>query len=192
MRDYLIRIPLLILPYGFLVVYRRLSKYLSAHLFQHKKLLSFNKELRNIADKETCFILANGFSVSRQDLSLLKKKDVFSVSNGYLHKGFENLKPLVHLVPQITYHKKVLSNNVVKWFEEIHSHLPRDTKIIVSTSEYEVINTNGLFKDRQIYYLDLKKSFGDLVDNSKIDLTLSVPMIESVPVMAIIVAMYMG
>lgn len=160
---------------------------LSPHIAQ---ALRANQKLMGRHQGERCFILANGPSVKGLDLSLLEGETVITVSNGYLHSDFGKFRPRYHCVPQITY-GLMKSQDVVRWFEEMHSHLG-NAELFLSSTEAELVRDHNLFAGRVVQYLFLADSFDDRPSKEIVDISQVVPGVESVPVMALMIAMYLG
>jgi hypothetical protein len=149
-----------------------------------------NRELRGIHQGEACILLANGPSVREVDLTSLVGRQAFSVSNGYFHAGFENLRPAYHCVPQITY-GRMTEEDVVRWFREMHSRL-LDAELFLSDTEYDLVQRHRLFTGRIVHYLSMRGDFDDLKNLEIPDLSKTIPRGQSVPIMVCLVAMYMG
>lgn len=184
----LIRILIMLLPHGvyaFLLQWRlqRGKRAVPANL------LAQNAALKNRHRGERCFILGNGPSVKEIDLSALAGQIVISVSNGYLHSGYSLVCPKYHCVPQT--HHPMTEDDIVRWFIEMHANLG-DAVLFLNETEAELVERHGLFKGREIHYLDMRESFDSWNDRNIIDLTKSVPRVQSVPVMVLMVAMYLG
>lgn len=185
-----IKILLLFLPHG-------LSKYLESYssnglirYFKYKKILARNITFKSAAvGSDRCFILCNGPSVKKQDLSRLKNEVVISVSSGYLHNQFSEISPQFHCVPQITY-GLLTETDVVTWFREMDAYLG-NAILFLSDSEYDLVQKYGLFKNRQVHYLNLGRRF-ITNENQLFDLSKMLPAPASAPIMCLMVAMYMG
>jgi hypothetical protein len=121
---------------------------------------------------------------------LLEGENVITVSNGYLHSDFDKFRSRYHCVPQITY-GLMNSEDVIRWFEEMHSYLGA-AELFLSSTESELIRNHNLFSGRTVRYLMLGKSFDDRSSDEIIDISQPVPRVESVPVMALMIAMYLG
>ena len=160
-----------------------------------KKLVSNNelrknKEIHNIHGGERCFILGNGPSVGKIDLSMLAGEFVISVSNGYLHKNYSLIAPRYHCVPQITY-GLMTEMDVIAWFTEIHQSIG-DAELFLNETEYDVVRKHNLFVGRKVHFLAMRDNFDELKTHQIPDLVVAIPRVQSVPVMAIMIAMYMG
>jgi hypothetical protein len=164
---------------------RSVGKYI-----KYRAILNKNKSLkdRHVADKRS-FILCNGPSTKDQNLLPLKNEYVISVSSGYLFKDFDVIAPKYHCVPQITY-GLMKEDDVVEWFNEMDSRLG-DAELFLSLSEYELVQKYELFPKRKVYFLCLGRIFSES-EREVINLASIIPGVGSVPIMALMVAMYLG
>jgi hypothetical protein len=153
-------------------------------------LISRNSDLKDRHRGARVFILCNGPSVKKQNIQPLKDELVISVSSGYLHPDYAEIAPGYHCVPQITY-GLMTRTDVVAWFREMHDRLGKAT-LILSDTEEPLVREEGLFPGRDVRYVHLKGLFSDLPPGTIPDLTAAIPGIQSVPILALMLAMYMG
>ncbi|QKK16547.1 hypothetical protein [Rhizobium indicum] len=179
----------MLLPYGVHELRRRLS---TRHKFSADvaRSLAENRQLAGQHEGGRCFILGNGPSVKGLDLSRLHGEAVITVSNGYLHSDFGKFQSRYHCVPQITY-VTMTSEDVIDWFNEMHSHLGA-AELFLSSTEAELVRKHNLFSGRTVRYLVLGESFDERTSEEIVDISQPVPRVESVPVMALMIAMYLG
>lgn len=152
--------------------------------------LAANAALRGRHAGQHCFILGNGPSAKGLDLAVLRGKTVISVSNGYLHRDYAAIAPRYHCVPQVTY-GRMKSLDVVTWFREMHARLGA-AELFLNETEAALVREHGLFEGRKVHYLAFRESFDEIESTALIDLSGPVPRVESVPVMALMIAMYLG
>ena len=155
-----------------------------------EKLIRNNERLASINSGKRCFILGNGPSVKDIDLTQLKGELIFSVSNGYLHNGFSDICPKYHCVPQVTY-GRMTEHDVVEWFKEMHDNIGL-AELFLNESEAELVERYGLFQGRTINYVALLENFDAWQGREVINISKPIPRCQSVPVMALMIAMYMG
>jgi hypothetical protein len=153
-------------------------------------VLEANASLKNRHQARRCFILGNGPSAKMLDLRRLYGETVFSVSNGYLHNGYSAVAPAYHCVPQITY-GRMTEADVLAWFREMDQRIG-NAELFLNETEAELVERYGLFADRRVHYLALRESFDEMLGRHIPDLAQPVPRVESVPVMVIMIALYMG
>ncbi|WP_199525700.1 MULTISPECIES: hypothetical protein [unclassified Herbaspirillum] len=154
------------------------------------ELLASNSLFRGKHGGHACVILGNGPSAKELDLSALTGKIVISVSNGYFHRDYQTIAPRYHCVPQITYGRMTEADTVL-WFEEMHAHLG-DAELFLNETEENLVRRHDLFHGRKVHYVAFRESFDELSSPAIPDLTKPIPRIESVPIMALMIAMYLG
>ncbi|MBX5170636.1 hypothetical protein HJB84_12320 [Rhizobium sp. NZLR1b] len=179
----------MLLPYGVHELKRRLE---NRHKFSADvaSSLAENRQLAGLHAGQRCFILGNGPSVKGLDLSRLQGETVITVSNGYLHSDFDKFQSRYHCVPQITY-VSMTSEDVIDWFKEMHSHLGA-AELFLSSTEGELVRKHNLFSGRTVRHLVLGESFDERTSEEIVDISQPVPRVDSVPVMALMIAMYLG
>lgn len=179
-----------LLPQGVHVLrHRMLSKAATPNLLP-RNVLAANASLKNRHRGQRCFIVGNGPSVKQIDLRRLHGETVLSVSNGYLHEGYVTMAPAYHCVPQITY-GRMTEADVVSWFREMDQGIGR-AELFLNETEAALVKKHGLFPGRKLHYLALRESFDELDDLKIIDIAQPIPRVESVPIMALMIAMHLG
>jgi hypothetical protein len=81
--------------------------------------------------------------------------------------------------------------DVVAWFREMHDRLGKAT-LILSETEEPLVCEEALFPGRDVRYVHLKGLFSDLPPGTIPDLTNAIPLVQSVPILALMLAMYLG
>lgn len=155
-----------------------------------RRLAAPNAELRGLHRGKRCFILCNGPTVRKQNLRPLKGEVVFSVSNGYHHPDFSVFTPRYHCVPQVTY-GRLNEEDVIRWFNEMHEKLG-DAELFLSTTEEKLVRTHRLFPGRNIHYVLLYDRLEDRLSDTIPDIAGPIPRVQSVPIMVLMTALYMG
>jgi hypothetical protein len=155
-----------------------------------ERLAAPNAMLRSRHMGRRGFVLCNGPSVAQQNLLPLRDELVFSVSSGYLHPDYDRIKPRYHCVPQITY-GRLTEEDVVRWFEEMHARIG-DAELFLSATEEPLVRSHGLFAGRTIHYVFFYDKFDEMVSRQIPDIAVSIPRVQSVAVMGLILALYMG
>jgi hypothetical protein len=156
--------------------------------FSKRKILNKNRSIKDIHKDERCFILCNGPSVNIQNLLLLKDEIVISVSSGYLHDKYSEIKPRYHVIPNITF-GKFTHEHAIAWFREMDQHLLSDI-LFLGTEQYSMVKKSGLLASKNIHYIGMYGDFNDNFCIPRIDTFIS--GVQSVPILAIMIAMYMG
>ena len=157
---------------------------------EDKALLDKNILLKDRHKGERCFILGAGSSIKKQDLKKLAGEYVISVSNTYVHPDFHIFKPKYHVLPAIlAWHSKLYSKEkFIEWLKEMEEKT-LDAEMFFHIGDRELIESNGLFRNRKIHWNEYCKWNEDF--KTEIDLS-CVPEIGSVSEFAITVALYLG
>ena len=155
-----------------------------------QRLAAPNAALKSRHRGQRAFILCNGPTTLQQNLLPLAGELVFSVSSGYLHPDYDRIKPRYHCIPQITY-GRMTEQDVVAWFTEMHERIG-DAEVFLSATEENLVRTQGLFPGRTVHYLFLNEDFDPLASRDIPDITSAAPGVQSVPIMALMVGLYMG
>ncbi len=149
-----------------------------------------NSELRNVHAGRRCFVLCNGPSVLNQDLRLLEGELVISVSSGYHHPEFRRFQPQFHCLPQVTF-GKFTEADAISWFGEMHAKLG-DAELFLNYTEEPLVRRHGLFPGRTVRYVNLSEDMDRMEGRAIPDLSVPIPGVQSVSVMCLMVAMYLG
>ena len=154
------------------------------------RLCAPNIEYRNRHQGQRCFIVCSGPSVKRQNLLPLKNEITFFVSTGFLHPDYSTIQPDYHCLVDVLPTPKLPLEKFVEWFKLLDSKIG-DTQVFLSAADEKFIKQNDLFRDRRVSYLNMGLAWNS--DQKTIyDLTKKIPGIQSVPIEAIMIAIYMG
>ncbi|MCX6031983.1 MAG: hypothetical protein NT169_22135 [Chloroflexi bacterium] len=151
-------------------------------------LLSRNLELHNRHLGERCFILATGPSIKTQDLKLLKTETCIAVSNFLVHPDYAVIRPQYYCLAP--YHPPITEDSWQAWMTEIAGKTLNAT-MFFGLADRERNEINGRFAGRQVHYLKFGGALDDLVRDG-VDLSMAVPGPQSVTIMALLIAIYMG
>lgn len=152
-----------------------------------KNLLKINRQFRNLHRDRRCFILATGPSLKTQDLRLLKDDLCIAVSNFFVHPDFSYINPAYYCVAP--YHLPITEIAWHKWLHQLDSSTS-DTTFFFDLADYERNLSEGLFSSRDKGWLQMKGNWESVYEG--IELTRAVPRPQSVSVMALMIAIYMG
>ena len=177
-------LPPILISFGYMVV-KRVSE------FKNRRFLRKNERFKNLYVGKRCFIVGNSSSIKNYNLKKLAGEKVFSVSNGYLHSDYNVYKPEFHCVPQLTYSDDeggMNAETASRWITEI----TRNTGNAILFF-HEKIRRVRLSKDvlsgREVSWI---ATSGAAENDRDIDLARCIFSIQSVPQMAISIAIYMG
>jgi hypothetical protein len=157
---------------------------------KRRHLCRNNIKFRDIHQGRRCFILCNGPSINQQNLLPLKNEIVFSVSNGYYYKDYNAIRPRYHCVPRLSCNKRFTADVAIAWFKEMDKGIG-DAELFLDAADEPLVRGNRLFPGRKINYLYMGISFSGKFRET-IDISKLVPAPQSVPVMCLMIAMYMG
>jgi hypothetical protein len=153
-----------------------------------------NARYQNLHKGKRCFIIASGPSIKTQDLTLLKDDISIAVSNSFVHKDYSIFKSQYHCVPDMLggHHEYIAGkkDKFAEWLREMDGSLGQ-AEVFMSAGDRNWISSLGIFKSRRVNYL-LFENLWESVSARGIDLTRAIPSVQSVSVMALQVAIYMG
>jgi len=155
---------------------------------QERVLLRKNFALRDIHKGERCFILATGPSIKHQDLKLLQDEICIAVSNFFVHPDYAVVDPKYHCIAP--YHPPITEVAWQNWMDEIEKST-RDTKMFFGLTDKNRNESRGYFKGRDLYYLRFGGLWGKILPHD-VDISRTLPGPQSVTIMALYIALYMG
>ncbi|MDD3173221.1 MAG: hypothetical protein PHF63_06125 [Herbinix sp.] len=148
-------------------------------------LLKTNQRLKDIHKGQRCFVLGNGPSLSKIDLSLLKDEITFTVNDLYYNENFDKINTTYHLFADPLYFTE-LEGTIMKLTNKFS---PKG--IFIESSGYQKMVQNDLNSKYSIYVY----ANGIEVDDLKfmqMDLCKLLPYYCTVVQSAITIASYMG
>ena len=162
-----------------------------------RNILRKNASLKNIySEKDRCFIVGNGPSLEKQDLSFLANEHVFVVNWFYKHESFHKISPEYYsFIDQyaLTDYKYGLYSRYSEWWRQLNKALEKSsrTKLFLSLNNVDSVVKHHLFKNTDVYYLlpslDMNK-YGI----RKVDLCGRIPSGISVIIASMLIAYYVG
>lgn len=155
---------------------------------QEKALLNKNLALKDIHKGERCFILATGPSIKHQNLKLLQGENCIAVSNFFVHPDYSIIDPRYYCVAP--YHPPITEDAWQQWMDEIDKNAG-GAKLFFGMSDKVRNEMHGRFRDRDIYYLRFGGLWGRNIPRS-IDISRMIPGPQSVSIMALYIALYLG
>lgn len=156
---------------------------------EEQAILSANASLRNRHAGERCFIIATGPSIKTQDLTVLAGETCIGVSNFFVHPDFALINPRYYCVAP--HHPPITVPDFQAWMRELEQRTSDDMVMITGLANRPLWQEGRLFTRRSTHFLKLGLPW-DVQSTRAIDLTQAVPHIQSVTVMALLVALYMG
>ncbi|WP_292522447.1 hypothetical protein [Methanoculleus sp.] len=155
---------------------------------QGKALLKKNIALRETRKGERCFILATGPSIKRQNLKLLQNEICIAVSNFFVHPDYTIINPEYYCIAP--YHLPITEGAWQKWMDEIEKNTG-EAKLFFGISDKNRNEMHERFRKRDVYYLKFGGLWGRNTPRS-IDISRMIPGPQSVSIMALYVALYLG
>lgn len=167
--------------------YRLVSKY-DIELKQDSEYSIFqkNSKYKNIHTGERVFILCTGPSINKLDLTKLKGEKTIAVSSFYLHKDCQLISPEYYCLPTL---EEDCFSVREEFFKEVQQNM-LDANYFFSIIDRPYIEQMKEYEGMNVNYI----SFSSIpnYENSDIDLTRLVLTPQSVPIMAMEIALYMG
>lgn len=153
-----------------------------------KAVLKQNRQFHNCHVGERCFILATGPSIKKQDLKPLQNEVCIAVSNFFVHPDYALIKPRYYCIAP--YHLPITEEAFQAWMTDLAQGSGNAT-MFFSLSDLDRIQQNGNFASRQHHYLNFAGTWSS-VSHAGVDLFKPLPVPQSVPIMALLIALYMG
>jgi len=153
-----------------------------------RRELERNRIFYNIHREQRCFILATGPSIQKQDLAPLQNEVCIAVSNFFVHQLFSAIQPKYYCVSG--YHKPASESDWLNWIRQIETCIGTAT-LFLSVGDRERIMRHELFIDKSLHYLLLDLPLQKMLKH-RIDVTRSILSPQSVSIMALQLAVYMG
>lgn len=154
--------------------------------------LQRNAKLKNLYSNNRCFIVGNGPSVAKQDLSVLKNEFVFTVNTGYLMKQFELLNTNFHVfVDSMFFSDRLDKLEHDKFVMDLKKYMGNKVKCFFPyTKSINFIKSYGLDNILDVFYLE--ENLQDFWTYKDIDFTKNTPLTGTVVLTSVMLAMYMG
>jgi len=153
-----------------------------------KELLNRNQVFKNKHKNYRCFVIGNGPSLNKQDLSLLSNEITIAVNAFCKHPIVEKWQPTYYCFADPLYFDG--SKEMRNFFQNLQQKI-YSSKYLVPIYAKNVIENQELLPKEQTYYAAFRGNLNNGL-NYNIDLTESIPGAQSVSQLAIMWALYMG
>ena len=150
-----------------------------------KAIIARNSKFRDIHKDRRAFVIVNGPSLKKQDLSLLKNEITFTVNGFWKHPVIEHWQPTYHSLIDPAYFKD--EPNIIDFWNEMNAKIPKSTLFIPLFRGYERNKKFNFTTRGNIYYI---ATMGDPFPS--VDLTRLVQGFRSVSACALAEAIFMG
>lgn len=153
-----------------------------------KEILNRNQIFKNKHVGRRCFVIGNGPSLNKQDLSLLSNEITIVMNHFYKHPIVEKWQPNYYCLadPKESDGSKETENFYQNLRQKIHS-----SKFLVPVYGKNFIENQKLLPLDQTYYAAFRGTLSNGL-NYNVDLTESIPGVQSTSQLAIMWALYMG
>lgn len=158
---------------------------------ERRTTLAANSIFEHAHCGERCFILGTGPSINLQDLTLLQNEICFSLNSFYLHRDYALIQPKYHVTTGLTPHPKIGPELGEKWFHEMEEKIGYKTTLFLNYGDRRFIQEHSFFQKNQAYYWQWGARWNRILQDG-VDITKVIYPGESVAVVAIQVALYMG
>jgi hypothetical protein len=155
---------------------------------EEKAILASNQKLRDRHKGERCFILATGPSIKQQDLKLLQGESCIAVSNFFVHPDYHIIQPKYYCIAP--YHQPITEEAFQTWLDELDRGIG-NAEIFFGLKDRQRVESKTRFIQTKTNYLNLANDWQQLFKDG-VDLTKAIAAPQSVPIMALQLAIYLG
>jgi hypothetical protein len=152
-------------------------------------VLRRNVEFCNIYKNERCFIIGNGPSINKTDLTKLKNEKTFVVNSFILHRKYKEIHPNYYCLIDPYIFKNSKGSKL--FFADLEDKIHKDTTVFIPTFAKQYIDKKKLLRRSKIRYLLLSGLFKEDLRFGT-DITKPIPNLINVILSSIIIAKYMG
>jgi len=166
----------------------RRSRTVTNQQLANQSLLAANQSLYNRHARERCFILATGPSIKSQPLHLLAGENCIGVSNFFVHPDYAAIRPRYQCVAP--FHAPITEEAWQTWLADMAIRT-LDAEMVFMLPDVERNARKGYFGGRVVHHIQPGAPLSQL-ESQGVDLTRAVPSPQSVTIMALYAAVYMG
>lgn len=152
------------------------------------KLLEKNKIFKDIHKNCRCFIIGNGPSLRKHNLTFLKNEITFTVNAFWKHSIIKEWQPTYYCFADPIYFDR--SDAMNDFFYKLSSNIKNSTFFIPHYSKI-IIEKRELLPISKTFFIAFRNELS-MTSPSEIDLTGYLPKVINVVQLAIIIALYMG
>lgn len=162
--------------------------------YKYANLLKRNEKLRDLFKGKRCFVIGNGPSIKRQDLSLLKHEIKIVCNYFFNHEILKEWQPTIycagdpatsHSIPAYIDYYQNIFRKIDPLFYIFH------WTVLEQISNNDEIKITSAQRDKMLGFVSDSVLY-EVSDRSQIDFTKTIPTIRHTPMLSIMVAMYMG
>jgi hypothetical protein len=152
------------------------------------QIIQANSRLKDRHAGQRCFILATGPSIKDQPVRQLAGEHCIAVSNFFVHPDYRAIRPRYHCIAP--FHAPITEDGWQDWLKEA-SAATGDSSLLFGLPDLARNTRQGYFANREKFFFNFGASL-DHVEAHGVDLTRMVPWPQSVTIMALCGALYMG
>lgn len=152
------------------------------------KILDRNKIFKNIHNGERVFILCTGPSIRKTNLKWLKNEYTIAVSSFCLHSDCKYINPTYYCIP--SFEETYSELRATERLRRVVSKGGSDTKYFYSIHEKRIVDEMKEYLYKEVYYLDFV--YFPSFESIDLDICNRIPSPQSVSIMALTLALYMG
>ena len=175
-----------------------LATKLSDHLYykslpglssEDRGLIAANAAVRNRHVGQRCFVIGNGPSIAKQDLSLLSGEVTFVMNAFWKHDIVKEWQPSYYFFSDGLFFDRSGPSN--EFFEGLRSRVSKSVYFVPLSRKAVVTEDNLLPVDSVLFFSTQPQFLGKARENS-LDFTQPVPDVYTVAQLAIMAAIYLG
>lgn len=143
------------------IILSLLNKIMTLKTTFNPSLIKVKREMRSRPKEghgRSLYLILNGPSLKKQNISLLKGKILMFVNRGFMHSEYKNLQPKYHAFIDTKMRDGIWP---VEWIDEIWEMSP-ETKILLPLSWYRLQRFCRFRDDDRIYWLNWSVPFNAL------------------------------
>lgn len=152
------------------------------------QIVQANSRLKERHAGQRCFILATGPSIKDQPVRQLAGEHCIAVSNFFVHPDYRAIRPRYHCIAP--FHAPITEEGWQDWLKEA-STATGDSALMFGLPDLARNTRQGYFENREKFFFNFGASL-EQIEAHGVDLTRMVPWPQSVTIMALCGALYMG
>lgn len=159
--------------------------------FSKTQMAKKNKELENKYEGKRCFVMGNGPSLKKQNLSLLADELVFVVNGFYRYDGYQDVNPNYYILADPVFFQQEKGRMALSGIEKIREYNSKPAFILPYGTEKVIHDIYRWDEWTTVYYYDGAMAFEDGY-TKKWDMTKTVTSAQNAVQIAMLAATYMG
>lgn len=140
--------------------------------------------------KKRCFIVGTGRSITKQNLRLLRGEVCLGLNEFFLHKDYSYIRPQYLVFSGFAVHNDPMEVRVA-WYKQYEDKIKNISTPIINFPDYNFILSRGFLAGMPKFFIRFDRPYDELPDRG-FDATKSLYESQSVSVMALQIAIYMG